>query len=268
MVSAFEFSDYKDFLKAWLADRPKNGRGESRKIAARLAVSTTLVSQVLNGDKHFTMETASELADYMALTERECDHFLLLVDLARAGNQSLRAKIKRRIDAGREAARTLNKRLEHDRNLSAADAATFYSHWVYTGVTNWIATQPSADVAAIAERMKVPVTLVAKVMSFLLETGILVKKPDGYENGVKRIHIGADSPLVVKHHQNWRLQGFNQMPFTDKQNLFLTMPMSLSEEVAARIRSDLVTSVEKIGKWVSPSPSEVVRCLNIDWFEY
>jgi len=29
----------------------------------------------------------------------------------------------------------------------------------------------------------------------------------------------------------------------------------------------LPSFIEKINKWILPSESEVVRCLNIDWFE-
>ena len=268
MESVFESRDYKAFLKAWIEARPRAGRGESRRIAAKLGVSTTLVSQVINGDKNFTMEAASDLCDHLALSDRETDHFLLLVDHARAGSHGLRQRIKRRIDASREAARKLSERVERDRDLSETEAAVYYSHWIYTGLTNWIATQPHASVDQIAERLKMPPQMVAKVLSFLVESGILVNKGGSFDIGVKRTYIGADSPLVVKHHQNWRLQGFNRMPFTDKQNVFYTFPMSLSAEVADRIRADLPAYVEKLTKWIVPSPSEVVRCLNIDWFEY
>ncbi len=268
MVSVFEFKDYKEYLQAWLEARPKGGRGEARKIAARLGISTTLVSQIFNGDKHFTMESASELADHLVLSEREADHFLLLVDYARAGSHGLKTKLKKRIDKSRELALKLTERVEVDRILSDAEAAAYYSHWIYTGVTNFIATAPKTTNVELAERLKVPEALIARVMSFLIESGILVLRKDGYDIGAKTTYVTPESLLVVKHHQNWRLQGFNYMPYVDKQNFFITAPMSLSQEVAERIRADLPAYIEKIQKWIGPSPSETVRCLNIDWFEY
>lgn len=267
-VSVFEASDYKEFLKNWLLARPKGGRGESRKIAAQLGVSTTLVSQVLNGDKHFTMEAASDLCDYLALSERETDHFLLLVDYARAGSHGLRLRLKRRIDQSRKAAQKLSVRLEKDRDLSDSEIAVYYSHWTYTGVRNLIATAPEIETEQIAKRLNMPLHTIVKVMSFLIESGILVQNQGRYESGAKRTHLGADSPLVVKHHQNWRLQGFNRMNFAKESDLFYTAPMSLSNELAERVRADLPAFIENIVKLVGPSPSEVVRCLNIDWFEF
>jgi uncharacterized protein (TIGR02147 family) len=267
-MTVFEAKDYKSFLKTWIDQRPKGGRGESRKMAEKLHVSTTLVSQVINGDKHFTMETASDLCDHLGLTERETDHFLLLVDYARAGSHGLKLRIWRRIEASREAARKVSERIKRDKDLSETQAATYYSHWIYSGLTNFIAVQPAASIDEMAERMKVPAPLVARVMSFLVESGILVHKEGKYDIGFKTIYLSNESPLVVKQHQNWRIQAFNQMAFSTKQNCFFTMPMSLSVEVAEKIRADLPDYIEKISKLVGPSPSETLRCLNIDWFEY
>ena len=54
----------------------------------------------------------------------------------------------------------------------------------------------------------------------------------------------------------------------DDKNLFFTAPMSLSHETVELIRQKIPAFIEEIIKLVRPSPSEVVHCLNIDWFEY
>src|SRR5262249_23613292 len=147
-----------------------------------------------------------------------------------------------------------------------------YSSWVYSGIFNLAATAAHSGQMTpedIAERLKMPLAVIRKVISFLLETGILVSRSGQYEPGAKQTWIGADSPLVDKHHQNWRLPAINQMPYADeKKNLFFTGPMSLSSADADRIRADLPNYISKINSWVGPSASQVVRCLNIDFFEY
>jgi hypothetical protein len=70
-MSIFETDDYKAFIREWVADRASGGRGQYRQMAAALGVSTTLVSQVVNGEKHFSMENSVDLAEFMALGERE-----------------------------------------------------------------------------------------------------------------------------------------------------------------------------------------------------
>jgi len=269
MVSVFEAKDYKEFVKSWIEARPKGGRGEARRMAEKLGISTTLVSQILNGDKHFTMEAANDLCDHMGLSDREAEHFLLLVEYERAGTHRLKARIQKKIDKSREAALELSRRFKDvRRELTPTESATYYSHWAYTGIVNWIATKPDASVDEIADRLKLPVSLVSRVLSFMIESGILINRGGWYEIGTRNTYTGPDSPLVVKHHQNWRIQGFNRMPYHDKKDFFITAPMSMSQEVADKIRAELPKFIEKISEWVDPSPSEVVRCLNIDWFEY
>lgn len=58
------------------------------------------------------------------------------------------------------------------------------------------------------------------------------------------------------------------MNLQNENDLFFTSPMSLSKEAAEKIRQELPAFIEKISKIVIPSKSEVIRCLNIDWFEY
>lgn len=237
-------------------------------MAESLRVSTTLVSQVVNGDKHFSMELASDLCDYMGLGEKEADHFLLLLEYARAGSHGYQKRLKRRVDLARAAALKLSERVEQDRKLTDTESAIFFSSWAYAGIFHLVATNPKLTIDQLAERLKMPRHSVAKCMDFLIESGILVSKGGSLEVGMKSAHIGADSPFVVQHHQNWRVQAFNKMTFAGSEELFYTAPMSLSHETAAVIRSELISQIDRIVKLVGPSPSETVRCLNIDWFGY
>lgn len=267
-MSVFESADYKEFLRSWVDERPNGGRGEYRKMAAHLAVSTTLISQVVNGDKHFSLEAANDLCEHVGLTDKEADYFLLLVERDRAGTHAYRQRLNRRLETLKQTALKLSERLQKDRDLSDREAAVYYSNWTYTGVTHLAACHSELEVSWIAERLKIPKSLAGKVMEFLLESGILVQKDGRTEVGVKYTHLSSGSPLVVKHHQNWRLQAFDKMAFANDEDLFYTAPMSLSEEAAKQIRAELPAFLEKIIKIVGPSPSEIVRCLNIDWFAY
>lgn len=267
-MSIFETHDYKAFVRDWVESRPSGGRGQYRLMAAAIGVSTTLVSQVVNGEKHFSMENSVDLAEFMALGERESEHFLLLVELGRAGSHRYRSRLEKRIAKARASAQQLSERLEKDRALTDHESATYYSNWSYTAITHLIACDARLSIDDLATRLHLPRAVIAKTFSFLIDTGLLVARAGGgHDVGPKLTHIGADSPLVIKHHQNWRLKGMNQMVSKGEADLFYTAPMSLSMETAAQIRAELPAFIEKIIKWVGPSPSETVRCLNIDWFE-
>jgi uncharacterized protein (TIGR02147 family) len=268
VVSVYNFDSYKGFLQAWMADRPKKGRGEARKIAGVLGLSSTMISQILNGDKHLTAEAASGLCDYLGLAEKDADHFCLLVDHARAGTHGLKTRLKRKIKKAQTDAQKLKERMTEDFSLTDAEAAVYYSHWAYTGASHLIPCEPTISTEQLAERLQLPLHMMTKVINFLLQSGLVVSRDGRLETGFKHIHLGADSPLVVKHHLNWRLRAFDRMPYSRDADLFLTAPMTLSREVADQVRSELPSFIEKIVKWVGPSESEVVRCLNIDWFDY
>jgi uncharacterized protein (TIGR02147 family) len=267
-MNIFEYTDYKPYFLAWVAERPKRGRGEFRRLATHLGVSTTMISQVFSGEKHLSMEMASELAEYIGLNDSETDFLFLLLSFQRAGNHRLKAKLEKRIKAAQQKAQLLSQRLVKDKELSESDKAAFYSSWVYSGVRNLCAVPEFRSVEAIAEKLHLPRGQIQKVIDFLGSSGLCVIENGEIRVGPQRTHIGSDSLLTPRHHQNWRIQGFSKMVYSDDENLFYTGPMSLSYETAARVRAELPAFIEKINKWIVPSPSETVRCLNVDWFEY
>lgn len=267
-MSIYEFLDYSAYIRAWIESQPKKGRGLASRMALSLKVSTTMISQVLNGDRHLSLELASELADFIGLSIPEQDYFFLMIDFQRAGTQGLRNKLKRKLLEEQEKSNKLKERLKVEVELSDTAKSVFYSNWVYSGIRNLSALPEFKDVDSISEKLHLPRATVQKVVDFLLQNNLLVQKNGALQVGPQKTYIGADSLLVNKHHQNWRLQGFREMLNQNDQNLFYTGPMSLSKELAAQIRHELPTFIEKLYKRLGPSTSETVRCLNIDWFEY
>src|SRR6185437_4362530 len=87
--SIFEFTDYKAYLRAWIAARPRAGHGEKSRIAEAASCHLAYVSQVLNASAHFSAEQLVALSDYLGQNEEERDYFLLLLSRARAGSRRL-----------------------------------------------------------------------------------------------------------------------------------------------------------------------------------
>jgi uncharacterized protein (TIGR02147 family) len=266
-LTIFDFTDYKAYFNSWVEALPKGGRGEYRRLAQALNVSTTMISQVFNGEKHLNLELGSDLADYLHLNELETDYLFLLIENARAGSFRLQQKLKKRISNAQKEAHKLEVRLQENTELSEETKAVFYSSWIYTGVRILTDLEEFNDIQSIAERLNLPRVQVQRVMEFLLKQGLVVQQKGKLAPGPRRTHIGASSPLVAKHHQNWRINGFQKMVLTDTNNFFYTGPMTLSEEVANQIRAEFPSFIERVHKMVMPSKSETVRCLNIDWFE-
>lgn len=121
---------------------------------------------------------------------------------------------------------------------------------------------------ALASYLNLPRNHVQKILDFLISNNLLVEDKNRLKLGTARTHVGSSSPLVIRHHQNWRIQSLGKIQQNKEEDFFYTGPMVLSQEVADWIRQELPAFVERVNAKLIPSPSEVVRCLNIDWFEY
>jgi uncharacterized protein (TIGR02147 family) len=95
-MNIYEFNDYKEYLKSWIALQPKQGRGLIRKMADHLRVSSAMLSHILSGEKHFSIEAANDLAAFIGLDENESEFFLLLVLHAKAGSFALRERFRKK----------------------------------------------------------------------------------------------------------------------------------------------------------------------------
>jgi len=227
-----------------------------------------MISQVFKGDKHLSLELAAELCEYLELNDEEADYFLLLVECQKAGSQKLLKRLSRQVHNRQEKARKLENRVKAKNEMTEEVKSVFYSSWIYSGVRLLTDLEQMNSAADIATRLSMPRNQVQRVVDFLIKNHLAVAEKNKLKLGAARTHIGSSSILVNKHHQNWRLQALNKMAFQDEDNFFYTGPMTLSAEVANKIRQELPSFIENINSQILPSKSEVVRCLNIDWFEY
>lgn len=267
-MSIYDHDNYKEFYNTWVDQLPKQGHGEYRKLAQALNISSTMVSQVFKGDKHLSLEMASDMADYLKLTDEETDLFILLVDYAKAGSFKLKTRFEKQIRQKREHYKKLENRVKKEVELSDETKAIYYSSWLYSGIRLLTDIPSFSNANEIAEHFNLPRNQVQKILDYLLNHGLVALKDNKYNMGPTRIYLGSSSHLVARHHQNWRLQGFNKMIQSGDENFFYTAPMVLSKEAAEKIRQELPAFVEKIVKTVKSSDSEQARCLNIDWFAY
>lgn len=268
MVKVFDYRDYRKFINDLILSRPKKGYGEYRRIAESLSVSTTIVSQVLKGDKVISMEMANDLCDYFNLDEDSSEFLLLLVEKERAGTQRLKNRLEKLIDDKQLKFRKLDTRLKKVTEIDETTKAVFFSSWMYSGIQNLCGIDRIRNVHDLAEHLSLPVQQVQKVVDFLIRHKLLVQSAKGLEVGQMQTHIKSTHVLTPRHHQNWRIHGFQKMSVQDDQAFFFTMPASLSNSLAEKVRKDLMNFVENLHGQIGPSPSETTRCLNIDWFDY
>lgn len=266
-MAVFEYSDYKRFILSTLQKMPKEGYGQFKKMAEHLEVNSVIISQVFNGPRDLNSEQAVDLAAYFGLNAAETEYFVLLVQKARAGTVRLARHLQKRLDELKEQSKNLKTRLPQDQTLSEEAKAMFYSNWYFSGIRLLTSVPGYNDVDSIAEYFQLPRAIVKHAIDFLLQHGLCVEEKGKIKMGPKLTHLEAASPLVTRHHSNWRLRAMNKSGLLAKDEIMYSGPMSLSQEDMEWVRARIVDLLEEVVQRVKKSDSERVACLNIDWFD-
>jgi uncharacterized protein (TIGR02147 family) len=262
--SLFTMTDFRDYIRAWARAK---GRGAYRQIASALTMHTTLVSQVLNGRKCFTEEQAAILCGYMGLNLLETDYFLKLVQIERAGNQTLKTIYSRQLQHLKKQANEIKSRVPESQELTNQDRALFYSSWQYSLVRLLTGIERFQRAEDIARQLDLSVSRVQEILDFLISRGLCKVSNSRYTRTEKNTHIDANSALVVRHHQNWRSKSLGLLEQITLEDLAFTAPISLAQKDFPKIRAILLEAISDISKTIEESPSEDVAYLGIDWFK-
>ncbi len=267
-MQIYNYLEFRPFLREWIQEQPKAGRGILRAWAKEFSVHPTLLSQILSGKRNLSFELAHQIGEKINLSENEANYLLQLVLYDQAGTVSLKKKLRKNLEETRARSQKVSERLQSHTELSEENKSTFYSTWIYSGIRNLTAIPAFQSVDSITRHLGLPRDLVAASVELLINQGLCIEEKGRLKVGPQRTYVPPESPLAQRHHQNWRLQGFNKMPLRKAGDLFLTVPMSLSEADAEKLRAMIPAWFEEVNKLVSPSASETVRCLNIDFFGY
>jgi uncharacterized protein (TIGR02147 family) len=267
LVYLYEFKDYRDFLKARLKEMPRSGYGQAIRIAEKLGVHTTLISQVMKGHKSFTLEQAAAVCEFFALDERETRYFLLLVQIDRAGTDALRKLFEDQLRDLREQATDLGNRLQSKRQLTDPEQAIFYSDWIYSAVRQMIAIRGFETIESISESLELAPRQTKNALEFLLRTGLCLDSNGKLKVGPSATHLKTDSPWKKSHHLNWRVKAIESLNKISHAKLHYSAAMTLSHSDAKKIKEMLSRLLESIDVIVEPSPSQELHCINIDWFK-
>lgn len=266
LMNIFDYHDYKLCVNDWISEQKRGGHGQFRQLSLQLRINSVVMSQVFRGNRELTLEQAVGVTNYMSLTEMERDFFLLLVQKARAGTHELRQIIEEQIETLRTTSQALKNRIKHQK-FTDEDKAIFYSQWYYSAIRLGLSIPSLSSASSIADYLNLDELLVARVINFLLKHKLVIEKDGQFDLGPQVTHIGHDSPLVNRHHYNWRLKSLQTMEKSNELNLHYTGPMALSQEASKKIRKQILEFVEKSTKIAANSPSETLRCLNIDWYD-
>jgi uncharacterized protein (TIGR02147 family) len=265
--SVFEYLDYKLYLSNWIADRPNAGRGERSRIAEHLHCQLAYISQVLAGSAHFSFEQGEALNHLLSHTDDEAEFFLLLIHLERSGTSELKKRIKKKIKEILDRRLILKNRLTFEKSLNREDQMFYYSAWHYAAIHMAIAIPELRSREKLAQTFQLSLATVTKTLDFLTSRGLIDEKKGVYSIGDSRIHLENDSPMISKHHTNWRMQAIQSLTKEKEQDLHYSSVITISESDVPKVRETLVKAIESVREIIRPSQDEKVFCYCIDLFE-
>ncbi len=267
MESVLNYKDFRKFVRQMFAARSKNGFGEATKLAQALSVNNTLISQILNGDKCFTLEQAVSTAGHFNLNELETEYFILLIQLDRAGTKPYRQFVEKQIERIRFKSQDLANRVLHDTQISEEKRATYYSDWIYSAIRLSTLLPGLKTIEALAEHYHLPLVKVKTVVDFLLTAELLKLEKGELSIGVRSTHLNAQSPWIKSHHANWRQKALQDISGGSLQALHYSAPLTISKSDSEKIREIMVKAINAVDEIMEPSESEELHCLTIDWFQ-
>lgn len=266
-MDIFLENDYRSIIKKIFEQSPNHGHGQASRLARSLDVNTTLVSQVLSGKKHFTEDQIVKTSEFLGLNKKESYYFLLLAQIQRSESDHLKELLTYQLQKLQSEAKTIKGRVSPKTELSFEQQAVYYSAWFYSAIHTLVSLPGFDNAKVIAQKLGISLPVVQTTIDTLIEYGLLVNKNGKLISGSTSTYLPPDSPLIIRHHQNWRQMAGQQIQQRDPIDFYFTAPMSLSEEDFKVFRAELTTLLSKLYRLVEQTKPERLVSFNIDFFK-
>lgn len=189
-----------------------------------------------------------------------------MLELARAGTVELRKHFERKLQKILDQRLVLKNRLQDKKTLGPTDQAIYYSDWIYCAIHMCVLVSTLRSAKAISDYLGASPFKTGRAIEFL-ESVDLIRKVDGvYRATETRIHLASDSPMIAKHHSNWRLQAIRSLDRESPSELHYSSVVSISSDDLPRVREVLVKAIETVRAIVRESKDEDVYCYVLDLF--
>jgi len=241
-------------------------RGARNRLAEALNCQKGFVSQVLGGLSHFSLEHGIKIGRFLDLDTNSEEYFLLLLHKGRAGSKELEKFYDKRLVEVANRRKEIKERIRSSSDLTEEERMIYYSSWHYTAIHMCLMVAELRSRNAIASFLGLTAKMVENVLGFLLGVGLAAEKGEVLVAGPARIHLPASSPLISKHHTNWRMRAIDSLDTTKEENLHYSLIMSISDEAAEKMRTILLDAVQDIEPVMKAADDKNVYALNLDLF--
>jgi uncharacterized protein (TIGR02147 family) len=261
----FDFIDYKAFLRFKVGAKSAR-RGLKTALAKALSCQPTYISQVINGHAQLSLEQAHDLNEFFGFSHEESHYFLLLVQKDRAGKASLKKYFSDQLQQILDHRLNLTRRLGTQNTLSDEQKSIFYGSWHYLAIYLALTIPQLRHRETLARHFQLPLKKVNEVLDFLVGCGLAKQVGDTFASESGLIRIGNDSPHILRHHTNWRLQALESLDREDVHDLHYSAVYSLSRADIRKLKNQMLEHIKEYLAVVKDSPEEEIYVLGLDFF--
>jgi uncharacterized protein (TIGR02147 family) len=258
--------DYRAYLLEALEQRAAGKRGERNRLSNFLGCQPAFVSQVLHSRAHFNLEHGAAINRYLHHNRDESHYFLLLLQKTRAATNELRSYFDAQLLEILRQRLILKQRFRVEDALSLEDKSTYYSSWIFGAVRVLLTVPGFRTREKIAERLRIPVSKANSALEFLSSRGLVAEEGGEFVATQLAMHLGNDSSMVAKHHNNWRNRAVASLDLEGERDLHYSSVVSLSLEDALKIKKMMIDHLERVRSVVRDSPAEDIFSIGIDFF--
>lgn len=261
-MNIFEFRGHVDYMRF----RFKDVHGIKAKFAEHLRIQPAHLSQILSEKLCLNLEQADLANQFFDHSHEEKDFFFLLVLKDRAGTKSLREHFEAQIEAIAKKRMSVVARLGKEKSIPEEIKGVYYSSWIYSAIDLACTIDSIRTRNALAEKLKLPIEIVSRVLDFLVENGLLKKEGDEYFPTQSWIRLDKSSPHIVKHHTNWRQKAIQNLEVQTDDDLHYSGIFSLDKKTALRIKDRCLEFIKEQVKEIGESNAEDLYVFEIDLF--
>lgn len=262
--NVFEFNSYKKFMSHKLLGL--NQRGQLTSAAKALGCQRSYLSRVISDKLQITADHAFNLARFWHLTPDERSYFQTLVELERSSDSHHQAFLKKQLLDLKKRHESIQERTNRTDLKIQFNNLNYFSSWIYSAIHFLTCIPEFQTASAISVRLNLPEAVVLNYLSQLEEHQCVQKNGSTWTYKSGEFHIPKDSPLVVLHHQNWRLKAVLDTQNFDSNSVHYTGVHTLSKTDLNRLKEMLLNFISEASALTSPSKPEEAIALTLDLF--
>lgn len=266
MISVFDYKNQYKYLRDRLSYGSKKW-GSKSKFSSALRIQSAFLSQVLSEKYSLSLEQADLANSYFEHSKNEAEYFILLVSRDRAGTPSLKEFYTQQINKKMTEYQLLTEALGKKQEIDEQTKGIYYSSWLYAAVHVGCTIANLRTKKQLSQKFNMDENKIEEILAFLTEHSMLEKKMNEYFPNQNWVRLGKDSPHIIKHHTNWRMQAVQNLERQKDNDLHFSGIYSMDLMTAKSIQTEIINFLKQQQKKIETAKEENLYILGLDFFE-